>query len=128
LQKNAVTSGFKVLRSTQCDEDLEAVFDHLFEACRDLGDDHLEAFTRAVDRVRGIEDALAALGDIPLQGTLLPDIMTGLRHVTKNSAVFYFLTDKEDRTVRVLAAFFSGQDHKQRVLLRLMAKGPTSVQ
>ena len=121
-------SGFKVLRSTQCDEDLEAIFDHLFEAYRDLGDDHLEAFTRAVDRVRGIEDALAALGDIPLQGTLLPDIMTGLRHVTKNSAVFYFLTDKEDRTVRVLAAFFSGQDHKQRVLLRLMAKGPTSVQ
>lgn len=121
-------SGFKVLRSTQCDEDLETIFVHLFEAYRDLGDDQLEAFTRAEDRVRGIEDALLALGDIPLQGTLLPDIMTGLRYVTKNSAVFYFLTDREDRAVRVLAVFFSGQDHKQSVLLRIMAKGPMSVQ
>jgi toxin ParE1/3/4 len=109
LQKNAVPSGFEVLRSTQCDEDLEAIFDHLFEADRDLGDDHLEAFTRAVDRVRGIEDAWAALGDIPLQGTLLPDIMAGLRHVAKNSAVYYFLTDKEDRTARVASALTLGR-------------------
>ena len=115
-------SGYEVLRSVQCDEDLEAIFDHLFEAYHGLGDDLSQAYARAADRVCGIEDALAALGDVPLQGTLVPDIMDGLRHVTKNRAVFYFLTDEENRTVRVLAVFFSGQDHRQHVLRRIVAK------
>ena len=116
-------TGFEVLRSSQCDEDLEMVFDHLFEAYCDLGDAPNDAFVRAAVRVRGIEGALERLGDVPFQGTLVPHIMEGLRHVTKDNAVFYFVTNEQKRQVRVLGVFFGGQDHMQHVLRRIAAVG-----
>lgn len=119
-------TGFEVLRSLQCDEDLEIVFDHLFEAYRALGDTPNDAFTRAAARVRGIESALEGLGDIPLQGTLVPQVMEGLRHVTKDNAVFYFVTHEQKRRVHVLGVFFSGQDHVQHILRRIAAAGVRS--
>ena len=119
-------TGFEVLRSSQCDEDLEMVFDHLFEAYRALGDTSNEAFARAAARVRGLESALAQLGDIPLQGTLVPLVMEGLRHVTKDNAVFYFVTTKQKRQVQVLGVFFGGQDHVQHILRRIAAAGMRS--
>ncbi|WP_299707210.1 type II toxin-antitoxin system RelE/ParE family toxin [uncultured Tateyamaria sp.] len=113
-------TGFKVLRSAACDADIEVIFDHLFQSYRDLGEPIDDALNRAASRVRGVEDALAGLGDVPFQGTLVPQIMDGLRHVTKDSAVFYFISDAERMEVRVLGIFFGGQNHRSYILQRIV--------
>ena len=112
-------SGFSVVRSVRCDEDLELIFDHLFSAYRELGDPVETAFERAVERLREIEEELARLGDVPFQGTLEPRIMDELRHVTKDRAVFYFMVDEVGQVVRVLGVFFGGQDHRRHILSRI---------
>lgn len=109
--------GYSVHRSLDCD--VEVIFDHLFRAYRQLGDPVEDALSRAAERLRGIEDALQRLGDAPFQGTLVPHIMNGLRHVTKDNAVLYFVVDESERELRVLAIFFGGQDHRQHVLTRI---------
>lgn len=115
--------GYSVHRSLSCDEDLEVLFDHLFGAYCDLGDPVEESLTRAAERLRNIEDALERLGDVPFQGTLEPRIMAGLRHVTKDNAVFYFIVDEVECDVRVLGVFFGGQDHRQHILKRIAGSG-----
>lgn len=117
-------SGFEVIRSERCDLDLELIFDHLFAAYRDLGDPVEDALARAEQRLQGIEDALERLGDVPHQGTLVPRIMDGLRHVTKNNPVFYFVVDDAKRRLRVLGVFFGGQDHRGHILRRIAGTLP----
>ncbi|MEX0368183.1 MAG: type II toxin-antitoxin system RelE/ParE family toxin [Ruegeria sp.] len=114
-------SGFRVLRSAACAADIDRIFDHLFQAYQDLGDTPQSAFERAVDRVRSVDDAMETLGAGPFQGTLVPHIMPGLRHVTKDGAIFYFMVDETAQQVRVLAVFFGGQDHRQHMLGRILA-------
>lgn len=77
-------SCYSVLRNVRCDDDLEQIFNHLFETYQELGDRSDIALERAVERLVDIEDDLARLGDVPFQGTLEPKLMNGLRHVTKN--------------------------------------------
>ena len=113
--------GFDVVRSARCDADLDLIFDHLLSAYRDFGDAPDVAFERAVARVRGIEDDIASLGNLPFQGTLEPSILKGLRYVTKGRAVFYFLVDERFREVQVLGVFFGGQDHRRYMLERIKA-------
>ncbi|MCY3983574.1 MAG: type II toxin-antitoxin system RelE/ParE family toxin [Roseovarius sp.] len=112
--------GYNVYRSLSCDTDLEIIFDQLFDAYCDLGDSVDEALARATERIRGIEDALEGLGNVPFQGTLEPQVMAGLRHVTKDSAVFHFLVDEAAHEVRVLGVFFGGQDHRRHILKRIV--------
>lgn len=112
---------YKVSRSTACDADLDAIFDYLFLTYQELGDDAAEAFERAATRVLRIDADLRALGEVPHQGTLEPRIMDGLRHVTKDRAVFYFTLDEAARELRVLAVFFGGQDHRAHLLARMKA-------
>jgi hypothetical protein len=47
--------------------------------------------------------------------------MPRLRRVTKDKAILYFITDDELAEVRVLAVFFSGQDHLRHIVERLGA-------
>ena len=116
-------SGFDIVRSERCDTDLELIFDHLFAAYCELGDPVPDAFDRAVQRLRGIEGEINRLGEVPYQGTLPPSIMDGLRHVTKNSAVFYFIVDDAEQRLRVLGVFFGGQDHRAHILRRIARGG-----
>jgi len=71
------------------------------------------------ERHQTVTGPLARLGDAPFQGTLEPKLMDGLRHVTKNRAVFYFTVDETIETVRVLGVFFGGQDHRRHILVRV---------
>ncbi|TCV55432.1 type II toxin-antitoxin system RelE/ParE family toxin [Agrobacterium tumefaciens] len=112
---------YKVLRSTQTDQDLGLILDHLIQSYLDLGDALPAAFTRAVRCVGSIEADMEALHKTPFQGTLLPEILPGLRRVTKNQAVFYFDIDEGEKTVRILAVFFGGQDHLRYMLTRLVS-------
>ena len=111
--------GFKVVRAAGVDTDLELINDHLFESYVDFGDPISEAVDRAAARVRSIETDMEALMHSPYQGTLSPQITPGLRHVTKDKAIFYFEVDNVRQIVLILAVFFSGQDHEQRILERL---------
>lgn len=113
---------YKVVRSLASDRDLSLIFDFLFETHRDLGESLDDAFSRASARIKAIEDDMEALGLAPFQGTLWPELLPGLRWVTKSRTIFYFQVDEGRATVRVLAVFFGSQDHRMKMLLRLSAQ------
>lgn len=106
---------FEVMRSTQFDDDLDLIHDHLIEAYMGLGDAFTDAFERSASRIEAIETDMEALARSPYQGTLSPEIAPELRHVTRNRAIFYFQVDEERQIIMVLAVFFGGQDHGQRI-------------
>jgi len=110
---------FEVIRSVEFESDLNLIHDHLVESYITLGEAFPEAFDHAEARIEAIEMELAMLARAPYQGTLAPDLGPGLRHVTKNRAIFYFKVDDERQLLLVLAVFFSGQDHGQHILKRL---------
>ncbi len=111
----------KVVRSVGSDRDLSLIFDHLMQSYLSFGEEREEAFARAVARLESLEDQLGGLSDRPHKGTLIPDVMPGLRRLTRNQIVIYFLVDDAAREIRILAFFFSGQDHQRRMLARLLA-------
>lgn len=119
--KSAVKLAFDVVRSANCDSDLEAIFDYQFATYQALGETGADAFERAAARVLNIKTALEAFGKVPFQETLEAQIMDGLRHVTKDRAIFYFTVDEAVQQLRVLAIFFGGQDHRTQLLDRIKA-------
>ena len=110
---------FRVVRSTEVDHDLDLIHDHLIGAYVDLGDAYGDAFDFADARLEAIESDMESLAQSPHQGTLSPEIAPGLRHVTKNRAIFYFRVDDERQIILALAVFFGGQDHGKHILKRL---------
>jgi len=111
---------YTVERASDADRDLDAIFDFLIQSYRTFGEDAETAIDRAAGRLRQIHTSMQSLGDAPHQGTLMPQLLPGLRSVTKDRAIFYFSVDDTKRVVRVLAVFFSGQDHQRRMLRRLL--------
>jgi len=110
---------FKVVRSTEFDRDLDVIHDHLIKSYIGLGDAIADAFDRAQARIEAIEADLETLAQSPYQGILSPEIAQGLRHVTKNRALFYFQIDDERQNILVLAVFFGGQNHGRYIQERL---------
>lgn len=113
--------GYELRRAAGVARDLELIFDFLFEAALAFGEDTASAFDRAAARILAIETAMEALTEVPHQGTLRPDLLPGLRQVTKGRAVFYFDVDDSAAILRVLAVFYGGQDHQRHMLLRLLS-------
>jgi plasmid stabilization system protein ParE len=111
---------YEVVRSEDADRDLQTVFNHLLESYAGFGESRDDAIDRAASRLQRIHRAMEGLGRAPHQGTLQPRLTPGLRHVTKDRAIFYFTVDEEARRVTVLAIFFGGQDHQRAMLKRLM--------
>ena len=117
--RSAARVVYRVSRAQAVTEDLARIHDHLVESYCDLGDGIAEALDRADGRVQAIEHAMMRLGAVSHQGTLCEDVMPRLRRVTKDKAILYFITDDELAEVRVLAVFFSGQDHLRHIVERL---------
>ncbi|MBP6012919.1 MAG: type II toxin-antitoxin system RelE/ParE family toxin [Alphaproteobacteria bacterium] len=111
---------YDVKRSTDTDRDIAAIFDFLTKSYLEFGNDRRTALEAAAARVREIETAMLSLGKAPHQGTLRPELLPGLRSVTKERAIFYFDVDDDRKLVRVLAIFFGGQDHQRLMLRRLL--------
>jgi len=111
---------YRVERALDTDLDLAAIFDFLLQSYIEFGDSRDDALQRAAARLAKIEAAMISLGDMPHQGMLRPDLLPGLRSVTKQRAIYYFDVDDEQRLVRVLAVFFGGRDHQRAMLRRLL--------
>ncbi|MEO0410516.1 MAG: type II toxin-antitoxin system RelE/ParE family toxin [Pseudomonadota bacterium] len=110
---------YDFVRTRDSGRDLELVFDHLFETYLAAGETDRDAYKRASSRLCSIEADMEALADVPHQGTRRPDWRTNLRHVTKDSAIFYFEVFGDKRLIRVLAVFFGGRNHVRHMLFRL---------
>jgi plasmid stabilization system protein ParE len=110
---------FEVIRSLDSDRDLRLIVRHLVESYVNFGEALPNAIEFASARARTIEAAIDSIARAPHQGTLMPQLAPGLRSVTKNKAVFYFDIDEVGKTVRILAIFFGGQDHRRHMLKRL---------
>jgi toxin ParE1/3/4 len=109
-----------VIRSEQADRDLADILEHLFASHIAFGEGPPRAAELAGARLRRIHTAMEKLGRMPHQGALRPEMLPGLRVVTKERAVFYFLVDDAQNQVRVLAVFFGGQDQQREMLKRVM--------
>ncbi|EXL01351.1 type II toxin-antitoxin system RelE/ParE family toxin [Aquamicrobium defluvii] len=116
---------FRIERSEAATDDLELIFDFLITAGLDFGEDRETAFEHASNRVGEIERAMGRIADAPFQGTLRPELGAGIRNVTKHRAVIYFEVLEDKSLIRVLAIFFSGQDHQNRMLARMLGTGKT---
>ncbi|WP_371808987.1 type II toxin-antitoxin system RelE/ParE family toxin [Ruegeria sp. HKCCD7255] len=68
-----------------------------------------------------IQKSLESLIKAPHQGTLRPHLGHNIRNVTKNKAIIYFEVNDDELVVRVLAIFYSGQNHDAHILLRLLS-------
>jgi plasmid stabilization system protein ParE len=110
---------FEIVRSHDSIKDLDLIFDHLVASYSNLGDAPADAVNRAAGRIRIIRAEMESIANAPYQGTVLNHMAIGLRSVTKNNAAFYFDVDGPAQTVRILAIFFGGQDHRQHMLKRL---------
>ena len=117
--RSAARVAFRVSRARAVTVDFARIHDHLVESYCDLGDWIADALDRADSRVQTIEGTIMKLGGVPYQGTLCDDVMPGLRRVTKDKVILYFITDDELAEVRVLAVFFSGHDHLRHIIERL---------
>jgi toxin ParE1/3/4 len=110
---------YRVEWATDVNHDLATILEFLAETHMEFGEPPANAMNLAETRVRRIVAHMEALGRAPHQGTLQPQLLPGLRSVTKQKAVFYFKVDDRLRTVRVLAVFFGAQDHRRHMLRRL---------
>lgn len=114
---------WRVERARATTRDLAAIIEFLTEAALDFGEPPDAALARAEARIAAIEAAVQRLAEAPYQGTLCPELGPGLRRVTKGRAIFYFDLDEDRQVVRLLAVFYGGQDHRRRMLIRLLSGG-----
>lgn len=111
---------YRIERSDQSRRDLQSIFDFLFESAISFGEPPDRAFARASKRIQAIDAALHRIAKKPHQGTLVAHLLPGLRCITKERAVFYLLIDEEQKSARVLAVFFGGQDHQRAMAKRIV--------
>ena len=96
---------YRVEIAADATRDLVAIFDFLVESYIEFGEHPDDAMDRAERRIDQIKERLRSLGTTPKQGTLRPEIRSGLRNVTKDRAVMYFDVDDDKNLVRALAVF-----------------------
>ena len=106
-------------------EDLALIEAHLMAAYQAFGEQPVEAAQHAQARIEAIITAAERLALAPLRGEAHDDLLPGLRHLTLNSAVYWFrplppVCDIQLREIQVLAVFFGGQDHQRHMLVRLL--------
>ena len=108
----------------QAQIDKADLFDRRYEHRRaNSGESITDAADAAEAFINHIESAIARLGNMPHVGTRHEHVLIGLRHVTIDRVILWFLVDDESRTVRVLGIFHGGQDHFGRMMRRLGAGG-----
>jgi toxin ParE1/3/4 len=111
-----------VVFSKAAEQDLDLIEAHLSAAYRSFGESPTEASTHAATRIEAILAAAERLATAPLRGQARDDLLPGLRQLSLDGAVYWFIVDEDVLQVRVLAMFFGGQDHQRHMLVRLLQK------
>jgi len=104
----------------EAERDFELIFDHLFAAYSDLGDQPDEAWEHAAGRVRALRSSIQRLTETPYIGTLRSEIYPGIRFLRRDKAAVWFLPIIDRRTIIVAAVFFGAQDHVRHMMRRLL--------
>jgi len=117
---------WKIEVSIAAERDLELLFYHLADNFVAFGENRTRAAEQALRRVQTIRDAAARIASAPHRGEAHDDLLPGLRHLTLDRAVYWFLVEEEQSRVRVLAIFYGGQDHQRKMLLRLLGDRPAA--
>jgi len=111
---------FKIRFADAAIRDFDLIFDHLAESYSSFGESLDSALAHAARRVMEIRAAIDRIAHMPHQGTKRDDVLPGVRHLTIDSATYWFDVDEPRRTVLVLGIFFGGQDHQRHMLIRLL--------
>lgn len=106
--------------SAAAEQDLEILFFHLADSFQEFGASRADAAGQALTRVQRIRETAERIGSAPYRGEAHNDLLSGLRHLTLDKAIFWFVVDDEEGRVRVLAIFYGSQDHQRKMLLRLL--------
>jgi plasmid stabilization system protein ParE len=112
--------GYSVIFSAGAERDLDLIFDFLVESHMGFGDSPEASFDRAARRLKAIRRDAATVAKAPHRRLLDDALSPGLRRVTINRATFYFDVDEAKKEVRILAGFFGGEEHRRRMLGRLL--------
>ena len=111
---------WKIEVSQAAERDLELLFHHLADSYMEFGSDRREAGAQARARVLKVYEMTARIASAPMRGERHDEWMAGLRHLTLDKAVYWYLVEENAQRVRILAIFHGGQDHQRRMLLRLL--------
>lgn len=106
--------------SVAAEHDIELLFEHLIESYMSFGEPRVMAEERAVERIHDVLDKMNRIGTAPFRGKAYDHLLSGLRQLTLDHAIYWYVIDKNNKTVRVLAIFYGGQDHIRQMLLRLL--------
>jgi plasmid stabilization system protein ParE len=101
--------------------DLDSIYDHLVRSYVGFGETVREAFAHADRRFARLDRTLAGLMAAPFRGERHDDIVTGLRHLTRDRFILLFKVDEDAEVIRILGVFFGGEDHQRQMLARLIA-------
>lgn len=110
---------YRVLRAAKVTRDFDLIEDYLVRVYQDVGEDLDHAVTRAHARIHGALEYMRTFNKRPYRGTLHREIHPDLRIVTSRNFIFYFEIEERSQTVRILAVFFGGMDHRRQILDRL---------
>lgn len=113
---------FRVTLSTEAEHDFELIFEFLVESYVSFGETIEQALGHALERIQDMRADTERIAKAPYRGTLHDDLLPGLRHVTLGRAIVWFEVVEASKEIRVLALFFGGQDHRRRMMARLLAK------
>lgn len=109
-----------VVFAADATNDLLLIAHHLAQAYCSFGEPPAEAKRHAQVRIEAIITAAERLATAPFRGDFRDDLLPGLRHLALDRAVYWFRPRPEQRDIQVLAVFFGGQDHRRRMLVRLL--------
>ncbi|PSL17584.1 type II toxin-antitoxin system RelE/ParE family toxin [Shimia abyssi] len=110
--------------SASAERDLEHLFFHLADSFLEFGSNRTEAAEQALRRVQTIRDTAQRIASAPHRGKAHDDLVPGLRHLTLDRAIYWFLIEEEQSRVRVVAIFYGSQHHQRKMLLRLLEDLP----
>ena len=111
---------FRLEFSAEAERDFGLIFDHLLESYVNFGESVESAVEHAAVRVLEIRATADRLLTAPHRGERHDDILPGLKHLTINRAIYWFEVSTDEKTVRILAVFFGGQNHVRHMLARLL--------
>jgi plasmid stabilization system protein ParE len=111
---------FKAVFADDAERDLDLIFAFLVESQIAFGEAPGDAVEGALKRAEANRADAETIARAPYRGTLDEGLLPSLRHVTINRAIFYFDVDEGRQEVLILAVFFGGQEHRRRMLERLL--------